>query len=74
MGPGGGSRTIAASEFFKGLFEADLAEDEVLAEIRVPRTSGRGWSYVKYHRRAQDWALVGVAAVEGSDGGAMPWP
>ena len=67
-GPGGGSRTIGASEFFRGLFEADLAEDEVLAEIRVPRTGGRGWSYVKYHRRAQDWALVGVAAVAGRDG------
>ncbi len=66
-GPGGGSRTIAAEEFFRGLFEADLAEDEVLAEIRVPRTGGRGWSYVKYHRRAQDWALVGVAAVAGED-------
>jgi len=67
-GPEGESRTIAAAEFFKGLFEADLAEDEVLTEIRVPRTGGRGWSYVKYHRRAQDWALVGVAAVAGSDG------
>jgi aerobic carbon-monoxide dehydrogenase medium subunit len=66
-GPGGGSRTIATSEFFRGLFEADLAEDEVLAEIRVPRTGDRGWSYVKYHRRAQDWALVGVAAVAGQD-------
>jgi carbon-monoxide dehydrogenase medium subunit len=67
-GPGGRSRTVAASDFFRGLFEADLAEDEVLAEIRVPRTDGRGWSYLKFHRRAQDWALVGVAAVEDADG------
>ena len=66
-GPGGGSRTIESSEFFRGLFEADLAEDELLTEIRVPRTGGRGWSYVKYHRRAQDWALAGAAAVAGQD-------
>jgi aerobic carbon-monoxide dehydrogenase medium subunit len=59
-GPGG-VRNVPATEFFKGLFEPDLAHDEVLTEIRVPKTQGRGWSYVKFHRRAQDWALVGVA-------------
>jgi carbon-monoxide dehydrogenase medium subunit len=60
-GPGG-TRTVAAGDFFKGLFTPDLAPDEILTEIRVPRTTG-GWSYLKFHRRAQDWALVGVAAV-----------
>ena len=59
-GPGG-VRNVPATAFFKGLFEPDLAHDEVLTEIRVPKTQGRGWSYVKFHRRAQDWALVGVA-------------
>jgi carbon-monoxide dehydrogenase medium subunit len=62
-GAGGASRTVAATGFFKGLFEPDLAADEVLVEIRVPRTSG-GWSYLKFHRRAIDWAMVGVAAVQ----------
>jgi aerobic carbon-monoxide dehydrogenase medium subunit len=62
QGPGG-VRNVAAGEFFKGLFEPDLATDEVLTEIRVPKTAGRGWSYLKFHRRAQDWALVGVAAL-----------
>jgi carbon-monoxide dehydrogenase medium subunit len=59
-GPGG-VRNVPATRFFKGLFEPDLAHDEVLTEIRVQKTQGRGWSYVKFHRRAQDWALVGVA-------------
>jgi carbon-monoxide dehydrogenase medium subunit len=68
-GPGGGSRTVKAGDFFKGLFEPDLAPDEVLAEIRVPTTTGRGWSYLKFHRRAQDWALVGVAALAGDGAG-----
>ena len=66
-GPGG-TRTIAAADFFVGLFTSALAQDEVLTEIRVPKTSA-GWSYLKFHRRAQDWALVGVAAVR-MNGGA----
>ena len=69
-GAGGASRTVPASGFFKGLFEPDLASDEVLTEIRIPKTAGRGWSYLKFHRRAQDWALVGVAAL--AQNGAGP--
>jgi carbon-monoxide dehydrogenase medium subunit len=66
-----GDRTIAAGEFFSGLFETALNADEVLTEIRVPKTGGRGWSYQKFQRRSQDWAIVGVAAVlSGSNGGA----
>jgi carbon-monoxide dehydrogenase medium subunit len=61
-GAGGASRTANARDFFQGLFTADLAPNEVLTEIRVPKTAG-GWSYIKFHRRALDWALVGVAAV-----------
>jgi aerobic carbon-monoxide dehydrogenase medium subunit len=68
-GPGG-ERTVAADDFFKDYLETDLAPDEVLTEIRVPRLgSNTGWSYKKFNRRAQDWAVVGVAAVvEKSDG------
>jgi aerobic carbon-monoxide dehydrogenase medium subunit len=68
-GPDGKSRTLTAADFFKGLFEPDLASNEVLAEIRVPKTTGRGWSYLKFHRRAQDWAMVGVAALAGDGAG-----
>jgi len=60
-----GSRTVMAGDFFKGLFTPDLAPNEVLTEIRVPNTAGRGWDYQKFHRRAQDWAIVGVAALDG---------
>ena len=67
QGPGG-TRTIPAAEFFVGLFETALEPNEVLTEIRVPKT-GAGWSYLKFHRRAQDWAIVGVAAVR-MNGGA----
>ena len=64
----GGERTAAAGGFFKGFFEVDLAPDELITEIRVPKTTA-GWSYQKFHHRAQDWAVVGVAAVA-SNGGA----
>lgn len=63
-GPGG-DRRVAARDFFRGLFTADLAQDELLTEVRVPVTRGRGWSYLKFRRRAQDWAVVGVAALVG---------
>lgn len=62
-GPDGNVRSVPAGGFFRGLFEPDLAANEVLTEIRVPTSAGRGWSYLKFHRRAQDWALVGVAAL-----------
>ena len=58
-----GERTVAALDFFKGAFETDLGQQELLVEVRVPRTAGAGWSYLKFHPRAQDWAIVGVAAL-----------
>ncbi len=61
-GPGG-EREIAATDFFTGFLETALADDEMLTEIRVPKMAGAGWSYQKFNRRAQDWAIVGVAAV-----------
>jgi carbon-monoxide dehydrogenase medium subunit len=67
-GPNGRVRPVPAGGFFRGLFEPDLAPDEVLVEVRVRKTASRGWSFVKFHRRAQDWALVGVAAVTGESG------
>ena len=58
-----GRREIAAADFFQGFLETALAPDEMLVEIRVPKVAGAGWSFQKFNRRAQDWAIVGVAAV-----------
>ena len=65
-----GERTIPASTFFKSVFETDLGVQDVLTAVRVPKLgAGAGWSYQKFHRRAIDWAIVGVAAiVERSNG------
>jgi carbon-monoxide dehydrogenase medium subunit len=64
-----GERTVAAADFFRSLFEVDLSPQEMLTEIRVPKLGGARWTYEKFHHRAQDWAIVGVAAVA-SNGGA----
>jgi len=61
QGPGG-RRTIPASEFFRSIFESALAPDEVLTEVRVPKVPGQRWAFSKFNQRAQDWAIVGVAA------------
>ncbi len=58
-----GQREIAATDFFTGFLETALASDEMLTEVRVPKVPDAGWSYQKFNRRAQDWAIVGVAAV-----------
>ena len=70
QGPSG-TRTIAASDFFLGFLETALAPDEVLIEIRLPKMQGAGWSFQKFNRRAQDWAIVGVAAVGAGAGGGI---
>jgi carbon-monoxide dehydrogenase medium subunit len=64
-----GERTIAADDFFRGFLETALAPDEVITEVRVPKTDGAGWAFEKFNRRAQDWAIVGVAAVGGDQPG-----
>jgi aerobic carbon-monoxide dehydrogenase medium subunit len=61
-----GEREIAATDFFQGFLETALQPDELLTEVRIPKASGRGWSFQKFNRRAQDWAIVGVAAVRTS--------
>jgi carbon-monoxide dehydrogenase medium subunit len=53
-----GERTIPAADFFRGVFETALGPRDVLTEIRVPAATG---TYLKFNRRAQDWATVGVA-------------
>lgn len=66
-GPGG-ERVIAATDLFTGFLETAVGADEMITEVRVPKASG-GWSYQKFNRRAQDWAIVGVAAQSGGNGG-----
>jgi len=69
QGPNG-RRNIAATDFYTGFLENAMDADEMLVEIQVPKMNGAGWSFQKFNRRAQDWAIVGVAAWRrGTDSG-----
>jgi len=63
-GPGG-TRTVSADDFFQGFFETALGPDELVTAVRVPRRPGVPWGYQKFVRRSNDWAIVGVATVDG---------
>jgi carbon-monoxide dehydrogenase medium subunit len=63
-----GERTVPASGFFAGFLETALAPDELLTEIRVPKTGANGFNYQKFNRRAQDWAIVGAVAARVNGG------
>jgi carbon-monoxide dehydrogenase medium subunit len=63
QGPGG-ERDIGAAEFFADYLTTALAPGEILTGIRVPKLGpGWGYRYEKFHRTAQAWAIVGVAAL-----------
>ncbi|MGR7024137.1 FAD binding domain-containing protein [Geodermatophilus sp. URMC 62] len=64
QGPGG-RREIPITEFWLGFFETALQPDELIVEIRVPRTGSVGWAYEKFTRRANDWPIVSAAVVDG---------
>jgi len=61
-----GVRTIAAEEFFTGLWDTALASDELLTGVTVPVWSGRcGFAIQEVARRHGDFAIAGaVVAVE----------
>jgi carbon-monoxide dehydrogenase medium subunit len=59
-----GVRTLSARDFFRGVFDTAVGPGEMVTEVRVPKLSAdHVWSFLKFRRRAQDWATVGVAAV-----------
>lgn len=66
-----GTREIAASDFFTGLFESALGEDELLTRIDLDAESdGTGSGYAKLFNPASRYAVVGVCGVVavGDDG------
>jgi aerobic carbon-monoxide dehydrogenase medium subunit len=59
-----GERAVPIGEFYTGIFGTVKQPDELITEIRVPRTGAAGWAFEKFTRRANDWAIVGVAVVD----------
>jgi carbon-monoxide dehydrogenase medium subunit len=64
-----GERVMSTDGFFKGAFETDLAEDELITEIRLPGArDDAGSAFVALSQRASGYSIVGVAAVVIVDG------
>ena len=70
QGPNG-ERQIAASEMWQDYLTTALSDDEVVTSIHVPSYEGYGHAYLKFTRRAEDWAMVGVAALVKVEGGTF---
>ena len=70
-GPGG-EREISAADFFVDYLTTALQPGEILTAITVPKL-GEGWGYryEKFHRTAQSWATVGVAALARRSNGTV---
>ncbi len=67
-----GVRTVSAADFFRGVFETAVGPAEMVTEVRVPKLGADHiWSFLKFRRRAQDWATVGVAAVARRSNGGV---
>ena len=61
-----GSRDIAAAEFFKGFFETEVSDDEVITSISFPKSSAG--AYLKFANAASRYAVVGCAVIKTSSG------
>jgi carbon-monoxide dehydrogenase medium subunit len=58
-----GDHVIPAREFFTGMFTTALSGNEIITEVRVPKTTGAGVAYKKFAHPASGYAVVGVAVV-----------
>jgi len=61
------SREIAADDFFTGLFETALRDDEIITAVRFPVPQKA--AYVKFPNPASRYALVGVFVAQTGAGG-----
>jgi carbon-monoxide dehydrogenase medium subunit len=59
-----GERVLPAADYFLAPLTTALAEDEMLAEIRIPAMPARsGTAFLEVARRRGDYAMMGVACV-----------
>lgn len=66
----GGSRRVAAADFFRTYLSTAIEPDEILTEVRVPGLPPHARvAFLEISRRHGDFALVAAAAVVEVDGG-----
>jgi aerobic carbon-monoxide dehydrogenase medium subunit len=59
-------RSVAADDFFKGLYETALAEGEIITAVSFPIPKKAGWE--KFKQPASRFSIVGVFASQGASG------
>ena len=59
-------RTIAASDFFLGIFETAVESNEIITGVRIPKASHG--VYLKFSQPASRFAVVGCAAIKNGEG------
>jgi carbon-monoxide dehydrogenase medium subunit len=60
------NRTIAAGDFFNGLFETTLEDDEIIVAVEFEAPAKA--AYKKFPNPASRYAMAGVFVAQGSDG------
>jgi carbon-monoxide dehydrogenase medium subunit len=60
------SRSIAAEDYFDGMFETALEEDEIIRAVTMPKPEKA--AYVKFPNPASRYAMVGVFVAKFADG------
>ena len=67
-----GERLIAAKDFFEGIMSTALAEDELLAEVRLPLLAHDAkFGFNEFNRRAGDFAMAAALVTYRLQGGKI---
>lgn len=65
----GSERHVAATDFYRGVYETALAENEILTAIHIPTpAAGTGAAYQKLKRKVGDFAIAAAAVTLSMDG------
>lgn len=67
-----GRRSVAAADYFRGLYETARAPNELLVEVRIPVQPPEGVSvFMELSRRHGDFAMAGIACCARFDRGVI---
>jgi carbon-monoxide dehydrogenase medium subunit len=59
-----GRRSLKCAEFASGIYETQLADDEIIETVRIPKLSAAArWGYVKLARKTGEFANALAVAV-----------
>ena len=68
VGPGG-TRTVKARDFYRGPYDTDRQDDEILTAVAFGSHAGAGYAYEKQKRKIGDYATAAAAVLLRIEGG-----